>query len=132
MKSALLTCLWLLAAYTLAAQLPVNCVAYYPFNGNYKDSTGNGPTGTNHGSRFTTDRNGLSKKVAAFNATYIENIDLGSPYSYSSVTVTAWMNPTYTGNAVVFLSSLANITQQKKYCDGIAADFGWENRCALR
>src|SRR3954471_2599830 len=90
MKSSLLACVWLLAACTLTAQIPSNCVAYYPFNGNFKDSTNKGPTGTNHNAKFTTDRNGFAKKAVNFNGVNNENIDLGDPYSYSSVTITAW------------------------------------------
>ena len=42
-------------------------VAYFPFNGNVKDSSGNGNNGTNNGGTFTTDRFGGTLKALGFN-----------------------------------------------------------------
>ncbi len=61
-----------------SAQLPANLqqglVAYYPFNGNANDESGNGNTGTVNGATLTTDRFGIANKAYSFNGVnnYIE------------------------------------------------------------
>src|ERR1017187_5394463 len=49
-------------------------VAYYPFNGNANDASGNGNNGTVYGATLTTDRFGISNSAYCFNGTshYIE------------------------------------------------------------
>lgn len=48
-------------------------VAYYPFNGNANDESGNQLNGTVTGAQLTTDRNGLSNKAYSFdNSQFIE------------------------------------------------------------
>lgn len=44
-------------------------VAYYPFNNNSNDESGNGNNGTNNGATLTTDRFGNPNKAYAFNGT---------------------------------------------------------------
>jgi hypothetical protein len=51
-------------------------VAYYPFNGNADDASGNGYHGTVHGASLATDRFGLGNSAYSFNGTN-NYIDLG-------------------------------------------------------
>jgi hypothetical protein len=48
--------------------LPTNgLVAYWPFNGNANDESGNGNNGINYGATATSDRNGNSNSALSFN-----------------------------------------------------------------
>ena len=42
-------------------------MAYYPFNGNVDDASGNGNNGTNYGATFTQDRFGFANGAIYFN-----------------------------------------------------------------
>ncbi|HMS63973.1 MAG TPA: hypothetical protein PKD83_01825 [Ignavibacteria bacterium] len=68
-------------------------VAYYPFNGNANDESGNGNNGINHGATLTADRNGELNKAYSFNSSYIEipnSTSLRSPIN--SLTLAFWTN----------------------------------------
>ncbi|MBK7255500.1 MAG: hypothetical protein IPI04_16720 [Ignavibacteria bacterium] len=68
-------------------------IAYYPFNGNTKDESGNGNNGTNNGAVLTSDRFGTSGRAYSFNLNYIEipnSPSLKSPVN--SVTLSFWTN----------------------------------------
>ncbi|MCB0814438.1 MAG: hypothetical protein KDB87_14920, partial [Flavobacteriales bacterium] len=94
----------LLAAMgSLSAQLPANVpsnglVAWYPFNGNADDESGNGHDGVNHGAVLTADRNGLTNAALSFDGStsWVEVTDplLGS--TLSSHTISAWFKSTMT------------------------------------
>jgi len=76
-------------------------VAYYPFNGNAKDESGNGNDGEVSGATFTDDRNGKSEKAYVFDGEddFIEIVDsdnLRTPY----ITVTAWLKTNKVGTIV--------------------------------
>ncbi len=59
------------------ALLPLNPIAYYPFNGNANDETGNGTNGIVHGATLTLDRFGNANKAYNFNG--VNNyVDLGN------------------------------------------------------
>mgnify|MGYP002066852661 CR=1 FL=1 len=50
------------------AQIPMDgLVAYYPFNGNANDESGNGDNGVITGAALTMDRNGSSSSAFSFN-----------------------------------------------------------------
>ncbi|MCX6271806.1 MAG: dockerin type I domain-containing protein [Bacteroidetes bacterium] len=50
------------------AQIPTNgLVAWYPFNGNANDESGNGNNGTINGAALTTDRFGIANSAFSFN-----------------------------------------------------------------
>ncbi len=67
-------------------------VAYYPFNGNANDASGNGNNGTSVGATLTADRFGNPNSAYAFNGSGAY-LDFGSP-SYlaltNNFTLTAW------------------------------------------
>jgi hypothetical protein len=67
-------------------------VAYYPFNGNANDASGNGNNGTNHDAITTTSKFGLPNGAFYFNGSNAY-IDFGSPSLLafrSNFTVAAW------------------------------------------
>jgi uncharacterized delta-60 repeat protein len=78
-------------------------VAYYPFNGNANDVTGNGNNGTNYGAVITTDRFATPNAAYSFNGTsaYIDcgtNIFLGAPFN--QFTVSAWFKSSGVGTII--------------------------------
>lgn len=53
---------------TTEAQIPTNgLIAWYPFSGNAKDSSGNGNNATPNNTILTTDRFGRANKAYSFN-----------------------------------------------------------------
>jgi len=79
-------------------------VAYYPFNGNASDASGNGNNGIVDGATFTTNRFGQANSALLFNSSN-ENVVTTSfmpPTGTSSRTFSLWFNTTYT-NEQAFL-----------------------------
>jgi hypothetical protein len=70
-------------------------VAYYPFNGNANDESGNGNHGTVNGATLTTDRFGNPARAYEFNGdtSFIEVPDSSSLDFMTGMTVTAWVEP---------------------------------------
>ncbi len=73
------------------ADLNDGLVAYYPFNGDAKDASGNGNDGTVNGATLIEDRFG--KKESAYNFDGKSYIDLGSNIHDKFFTVAAWVKP---------------------------------------
>ena len=72
-------------------------VAYYPFNGNANDESGNGKNGQLNGVQFANDRYGSGTSSAAFDASKYIGLPeisptLGQPKA--SFTVSLWVKPT--------------------------------------
>jgi len=67
-------------------------VAYYPFNGNANDESGNNNNGTIYGARITGDRFGKVKSAYFFDgASYISVSDSPSLRPGNSITLCAWV-----------------------------------------
>ena len=67
MKLVYIFCISLIFNLSFFAQIPTNgLVAYYPFNGNANDASGNGYDGTVHGATLTTDRFGHANSAYSF------------------------------------------------------------------
>ncbi|MEI8202317.1 MAG: LamG-like jellyroll fold domain-containing protein [Bacteroidota bacterium] len=96
MKKLLSFLLLLLATiYCVNAQIPTNgLVAYYPFNGNANDESGNGNNGTVNGATLTADRFGNVDKAYSFDgvSNYIKVLDDTSLH-VSNITISGWINP---------------------------------------
>ncbi len=78
------------------ADLNTGLVAYYPFNGNANDESGNGNNGVIHGATLTTDRLGNPNSAYYFNGidNYID-IDRNQQFSQEGkdkITVSVWIN----------------------------------------
>ena len=69
-------------------------VAYYPFNGNANDASGNGNNGTVNGAVLTQDRLGASNSAYSFNGSN-STITFASPplTQVDNWTLSAWVNP---------------------------------------
>ncbi|MHC4206439.1 MAG: LamG domain-containing protein [Planctomycetota bacterium] len=70
-------------------------VAYYPFNGNADDESGNGYDGTVYGATLTTDRFGNTGNAYSFNGIgdFI-SVDYAAAFQLPVFTVSAWILPT--------------------------------------
>jgi hypothetical protein len=85
-------CITILIHAQLPSYVPTNgLVAWYPFNGNANDESGNGNNGTVNGATLTADRNGSANKAYSFNGNNITT-------SYSGIsgngarTISFWYN----------------------------------------
>jgi hypothetical protein len=85
-------CITILIHAQLPSYVPTNgLVAWYPFNGNANDESGNGNNGINNGATLTADRNGNANKAYSFNSNNITT-------SYSGIsgngarTISFWYN----------------------------------------
>jgi hypothetical protein len=70
-------------------------IAYYPFNGNANDSSGNGNNGIVSGAILTPDRNGSASSAYLFNGSN-SFIDIPNKFfnnGWDSSTVSLWFNP---------------------------------------
>ncbi len=74
-------------------------VAYYPFNGNTQDESGNNRHGTPYGNpALTTDRFGVPNAAYLFDGAD-DWIDCGSWFNYNKFSISFWVKETgYTGN----------------------------------
>ncbi len=123
MKTKLLS---ITAAFALAmnayAQIPTNgLVAYYQFNGNANDLSGNGNNGTVTSATLVADRNGNSNSAYSFNGTtsYIDILNSSSLNNFGSnaMTVVFWGKilsaPTSGYNGIIISKqSGSGLTQQ--------------------
>ena len=69
-KFTLIVVLSILIRLSTIAQVPTNgLIAYWPFNGNANDESGNNINGTISGATSTTDRFGAANSAYSFNGT---------------------------------------------------------------
>lgn len=85
----------LFVPFFTSAQIPMNgLIAYYPFNGNANDESGNGYDGVNHDAVLTNDRYNENNKAFYFNnGSYISTTP-PVPTGNESRTISAWFNTT--------------------------------------
>jgi len=85
------------------ANINKSLIAYYPFNGNANDKSGNGHNGKPDGCELTTDRFGNENSAYLFSSRYLENgndkrgddINLGNSPALNprnEFTICAWIN----------------------------------------
>ena len=110
-------------------------VAYYPFNGNANDESGNGHNGTVNGASLTTDRFGNSNRAYNFNGTS-STIELGSWFEFNRFTVSMWVSRRDTQqNEATFIENHHNtyhgwsceqvMDSTEVYCFGVATTSGF-------
>ncbi len=110
----------LLLSVSLAAQVPSyvptdGLVAWYPFNGNANDESGNGNNGSVSGASITSDRNG-NQSAFHFNG---NGNQVNIPYSSSlspteEVSVAAWCRAeTFEGKNLVSNGTHVNFLQSE-------------------
>jgi hypothetical protein len=104
---------------TPAATLKNGLVAYYPFNGNANDASGNSNNGKVNGATLTSDRNGLANASYNFN---VKNWSFGSggdniyipnnpSFNFSEFTISTWVKRTSDGSTIGGLSDLTIISR---------------------
>ncbi|MEY5062483.1 MAG: hypothetical protein RLZZ112_447, partial [Verrucomicrobiota bacterium] len=70
-----------------------NLVAYYPFNGNANDESGNGNHGTVTGATLTNSQAGRTASAYRFDGTNARIVTKNIPVFSNSVTASAWVRP---------------------------------------
>ncbi len=80
-----------------------NLFAYYPFNGNATDESGNGHDGIVNGATLTHDRNGNSSSAYLFDGN--DGIDVSHSDELNmngELSISCWIKPTVLQNAMIF------------------------------
>jgi hypothetical protein len=98
-------------------------VAYYPFNGNAKDESGNGNDGTVYGAVLTSDRSGTTNRAYEFtkaNTTDRIKIPGQTLNNASTFTWSAWVNinTASVGKWDNFISGVPNATKHNEFIVG--------------
>jgi len=77
------------------ANLSDGLVAYYPFDGNAQDESGNGNHGTVHGATLTENRFGNTESAYVFDGINDSiSVDDGSQFNFiNNLSVSLWVNP---------------------------------------
>ena len=93
----------ILNAQDLPSYVPTEgLVAYYPFNGNANDASGNGNHGTVNGATLANDQNGNDNKAYEFNVNESASwgspqeeieIDFSTSMNSNLLSLSAWVNP---------------------------------------
>jgi hypothetical protein len=106
----------------IPSYLPTNgLAAYYPFNGNTNDESGNGNHGVNYNATLTTDRNSNSNKAYYFGGNARIQIPTTSPtLTTKIITINAWVNY---GN-----SSTTMIVTRRKWNDATAEQYSFDTK----
>jgi len=65
-------------------------IAWYPFNGTFKDETGNGNDGTSFYTLFGADRNGIVGTACLFDAYKSSYVSLKNPFDLPQKTISIW------------------------------------------
>jgi hypothetical protein len=80
---------------TVSADLTDGLVAYYPFNGNANDATGNGHDGTVDGAILTADRFGNPNRAYSFDGIDDHiSVTYADAFQLPSLTLSVWVRPT--------------------------------------
>jgi hypothetical protein len=106
-------------ANQMQAKLKEGLVAYYPFNGDAKDESGNGYDGIVEGALLTTDRHGVSNRSYAFNgsSTYISVSHAPELNLAAKFTISVWV--TRAGRSV---DGWSGIVCKRRASPGAAGD----------
>jgi hypothetical protein len=79
--------------------------AYYPFNGNANDASGNGKHGVNNGALMVADRFGNSSNAFAFDGTDYVSLDANRPVTglQTNFTISAWFRANDTSGGDIYV-----------------------------
>lgn len=111
--------IYILNTIAVFAQPTQGLVAYYPFNGNTNDESGNGWNGVGRNLTRTTDRFGNNNKAYYFNGS-TSSIDFGSvPIPITNFSISVWVNSNETRRGVVL--------QNSRYDTGFNLEFLLQN-----
>lgn len=116
-KVAILTSLIFIVLFNLHGQIPADSlIAYWPFNGNANDESGNGNNGTVYGATLVADRFGNPNSAYSFNGIdnsieIVNNLLPDTPTSYS---ISVWIKPFTTDDGCI-ISDRSSLTWDYKY-----------------
>jgi hypothetical protein len=103
------TAIKVITVNALSGGIPTSgLIAWYPFNGNANDESGNGNNGSNYGATLTADRFGNANKAYSFNGStdYI-SIPLSIPAvteAFDGFTISGWINLNTLGSNSEFVN----------------------------
>lgn len=110
-KTTLLTILCIALSFGAFAQSSNGLVAWYPFNGNSLDESGNGNNSTSNSATLTADRASVANKAYAFDGT--QHIDIPvSVGNYRPISISLWFKNTSIQNANGTLPNPAGAIQR--------------------
>ena len=114
-------------SYGLSVVAPENLIAFYPFDGNADDASGNQLDGTVNGASLTDDRNGNSNSAYLFDGN--DGIDISHSDKLNmdgALSVSCWIKPALLQNAMIFGKS--NYTSATNYLLRVQSDgnIQWE------
>ncbi len=109
-----------------SADLTTGLVAYYPFNGNANDESGNGHNGTVFGPTLTLDRFGNPDSAYSFDGVndYIQ-IPFAADLHPSIFSLSAWFNTTDAGKGTIITSDPDSSYCNHGYELGVLDGKGW-------
>jgi hypothetical protein len=93
-------------------------LAYYPFNGNANDESGNGNNGTVNGATLTSDRFSSPNKAYDFAGNYENNITISPFILPETISISIWFNPITDGPSGDHMSVL--LANQQKFVNNNA------------
>jgi hypothetical protein len=91
----------------ITPDITTGLLAYYPFNGNTKDESGNGLNAISSGTSMTTDRFGGYYRACYFNGNATLSTTVSELLSLSKVTLCAWMKSGGSGSYLPRIISVA-------------------------
>jgi hypothetical protein len=108
------------ATFISRASLSSGLAAYYPFNGNANDESGNNNNGIVYGASLTTDRFGNANSAYDFNgsSSYIRVPRSGSLDLTGPVTMTAWIYPRNVSGLTAVVEKETSATGYNVHLDG--------------
>jgi len=82
--------------------IPTNgLIAWYPFNGNANDESGNGKNGTIFGASLVSDRSNVSSSAISFDGVN-DYVSLGTYFNFFNFSISMWVKPEIqTGHSVI-------------------------------
>ncbi len=101
-KSLIFSIVFIIIGIACFSQIPTNgLVAWYPFNGNANDASGNGNNGSNNGATLSTDRFGNSNSAYSFDGIndYIQVNHSSSLTPNNQISISTWINSQSTSGA---------------------------------
>jgi len=105
---------------------PSGLIAYFPFNANANDESGNGHDGAVNGATLTTDRFGNAESAYHFDGTDDHiSIPDSDQFTVSNVTIAVWMKTTDKSDAKHIFSDYASGYDAEWYNLYLTANSGW-------
>jgi len=119
LAALVIACVFLTASAQAQSWITNGLVAYYPFNGNANDESGNGNDGNATALAFSGDRFGESSKAGEFNGTsaYVEIPSL-TTFQYLPLTYSVWIKTREYLPPVSYINQSRIIMGRVQACDG--------------